>query len=591
MPAFPPTDRRWSRLSPWGGAALLTLAVAVLYGHTLGVPWYFDDHQALLGNPVVRNLGRALAELWRPRGVALFTFAANYRFAGAAVAAYHLTNIAIHLGCALLVWRLLRRSFSEPWALLGGLLFLAHPLQTQAVTYVVQRMTSLAALCFLLALELFLSFRAAAASAAPAARRRAALCYGAALLAGALAVFTKENAAVLPPALLLYVRCFDPDRRWRPLLLAVAPFLLAPLLLAASLAWPLLGGGELARLTGVAPAAASPLHYLVTQFSVLCIYLRLIVLPYGQTLDYGYPLVTSLWSLQNLAALAALLLLGWGGWRLRRRLPGVAFGVGWFFLTLAVESSLIPLDPLFEHRLYLPLFGAVVALLALAQAIPQRRLALAGLLAALLVCGGLTWQRNALWRDPLAFSADNVAKAPHSERAFFNLAARTLNSGDVNGGLALLQQSLERFPASYPAYAELADYYRRSGRLDDAIAVLRRALAHCANRATIYNNLGFFYALQQQPQLALDALAEARAADPALAESYFNTARLLVTLGRLAEAESFFRDGFARSQASATAYIDFGILLERQGRQAEAQQAFRAARRLEPDHPRAAGGG
>ena len=105
----------------------------------------------------------------------------------------------------------------------------------------------------------------------------------------------------------------------------------------------------------------------------------------------------------------------------------VAFGIGWFFLTLAVESSLIPLDPVFEHRLYLPMLGFVAALLGLAQTAPRQRLVAGTLLMIVAWYGVLTWQRNELWNDPLAFSADNV---PYRPKHHLTLATEGLEEGD-----------------------------------------------------------------------------------------------------------------------------------------------------------------
>ena len=585
------TFMRWSH---WHAFALLALATATLYGHTLNVPWYFDDHSVILENPFVQDFGWAISGLLRPRGVSLFTFAVNYHFAGEQVFSYHLTNIAIHLLCSCLVYLLLTRlcSGKTAWALPGALLFLAHPLQTQAVTYVVQRMTSLAALFFLLALYLFLRFRDERRRAAPGGPGRARRYYAAALLAGALAVFSKENAAVLPLALILFVRCFEPDdREWRPLLRSVAPFILAPLALTVVMFVPLLTGQiELPEFTGLTGSEANPWRYLVTQFSVLWLYLRLLILPYGQTLDYGYPLATGLWNAQSLLALAALLTLGASGWRLRHRLPAVAFGLGWFFLTLVVESSLIPLDPVFEHRLYLPMFGFVTALTVTARECPLPRLAASSLLVTLVVFAVLAWQRNQLWNAPLAFSMDNVAKRPHSDRAFYNLAVRTINGGDQRAGIDLLRQSLQRFPQSCRAYLTLADLAKGRGDLDEGILILQQAAANCTDKALAYNNLGFFHGLKQQPDLAWECLTKARAANPRYAESYFNTARFLAANHRYAEAEEFFRAGFERSRKNPEAYVDFGRFLERQGRRQDALEAFRAALKLAPGNAAAAAG-
>lgn len=177
--------------------------VALLYGHTLHAPWYLDDQSAINDNPLVVNLGLAWRQLMALRGVAILSFALNHALSGWSLAGFHLVNILIHAACGGLVLLLLRRVFPEApyFPLLGALLFVAHPLQTEAVTYIVQRMTSLSALFFLLSLYLFVRSRELLASG------------------------SKENSVVLPLALLLFVVAFLPGERLRrPLLLALTPF-------------------------------------------------------------------------------------------------------------------------------------------------------------------------------------------------------------------------------------------------------------------------------------------------------------------------------------------------------------------------------
>jgi tetratricopeptide (TPR) repeat protein len=494
--------------------AAIALLGAALYGHTLHVPWYMDDLPAIVDNPAIRDLEAGLRHLLAPRGAATLSFALNYRLGGLDPVGFHLLNTAIHLANGCLVYLLLKRvgRNGSRLPLAGALLFGAHPLQTQAVTYVVQRMTILSGLFFLLALYLFARAREDLAAGRPWHSPAHLGLYGASLLAGMLALLAKETAVVLPFALILYARFFLPEqgRQWKSLLPWVAPFLLPPLFYAAAhLLGPLTAGESLQKLAStrqlVSQQGNSPLRYLATEGQVLWIYLRLLVVPWGQALDHDYAVVRSLLNLKSAAGLLGLAGLGWLAWRLRCRHPQLAFAIGWFFLTLAVESSVIPLDPLVEHRLYLPMFGFAVALPALARLVPKEKARLAGLVGILVLLSLLTWKRNALWNDPVAFHEENLRRAPASERVRVNLARS----------------------------------YLEQGRHWQAEKVAREAIRINPGYEIAHHNLGAALYYQLRPAEALEAFRTALRLRPDYAEALHGAAAVSLDLGKLDAARGF----------------------------------------------------
>ncbi|MSM40054.1 MAG: hypothetical protein GJT30_10585 [Geobacter sp.] len=463
-------------ISGWQIDGLVFLVIALLgsllYCRTLQVPWLIDDIQNIVENPVIRQVSTAWHNIGAPRGLAYLSFALNYRFGELNLIGYHLVNIAIHLLASFSVYLIAKRAFPPTSSCKGsftlddaripaacaGLFFLVHPLQTQAVNYIVQRMTSMSALFFLLALYGYIRAREARNADAHLAAPTHVAWYLTALAAAVCALMSKQNAAVLPAALFLFEwLVLGQGRLPRPFVRTAAyllPFVLVSCLfiyLQVGMSDVLLKDAGLAEYwaraeersaTGkIAPSAALPLAaelqqprkvekppenlqliYQVTEFSVLWLYIRLLLLPYGQVFDYGYPLVGKLLTLQNVAAGAGLVLLLAAAFWLHRRKPLLAFGIFWFFVTLAVESTIIPLDAAVEHRLYLPMAGVAIALTALVRSIPSRNMALGLLLCALLGYGTATWQRNALWADPIAFAQDGVRKAPHNQRNHLTLA-------------------------------------------------------------------------------------------------------------------------------------------------------------------------
>ena len=473
--------------SGWWGALIILAAVALLYGHTLNVPMYLDDHRALLENYQLRDLPATVAKVFSQRGLSNLTFALNYRMTGWSLPPLHLVNIVLHAACGLLVWRLLLRLTKGPWLpLLGALLFVAHPLQTQAVNYLVQRATMLGAFFFLLAFLLYLRAR----DTLTAGSSTYLWPYLGAVLAGTLAVIAKENTATLPLVLYVYERLFPRagGGACRPALLRLAPFCLAPALLGATLALAL-ASGNVSRVFYYPIASLqhnTPLNYLATQFSVIWVYLRLLVLPYGQALEHAYPIVSTWFTLKTALGLGGLLGIGALAWWLRGRRPLAAFGIAWFFLALLVESSIIPLDPLFEHRLYLPLFGVILLLFdGLAAAFAERRL-LVGLLILLLILMPLAWRRNALWNDPIAFYENELQVSPHGERAVKRLASLYRQAGRHAESLQLMEATIARYPDSYFLYNDLARLYAVTNQQERALALLERGIAGAPAHAALY---------------------------------------------------------------------------------------------------------
>jgi hypothetical protein len=211
---------------------LNTLAVAILftviggglYAAGLHAPWYFDDLPNIVENSRIRSVDLALFDIFSSRGVALLSFQLNYALSGLSPLSYRLVNIALHVVNALLVWRILVRFYRETPlpALVGGLFFLVHPVQTQAVTYIVQRQSCLATFFVLLTVCTYLRMHEA-----PERVPRQAW-YVMSLLCAALAIWTKQNTVVIPLLLLLVDRLLQPGTafRLRPALLRLMPFML-----------------------------------------------------------------------------------------------------------------------------------------------------------------------------------------------------------------------------------------------------------------------------------------------------------------------------------------------------------------------------
>lgn len=568
----------------WNAAALLLLAVTILpYLNTFTVPFYFDDTNNIVDNPLIRDLPRAVQSLLEGRGLALFTFALNYRFGGLEVFGYHVVNLAIHAGCVMLVWALLRRILdsASPWPLIGALLFAVHPVQTQAVTYIVQRMSSLAALFFFAAILCHLTFFAASG-------RQRWLYYFLALLLGTLAVLTKENTAVLPVILLLLERTFRPGRSWRRQLSELWPFCIVPLLLAA-FRLGILGGGELANASRYTNQLLNlqnntPLNYLFTEFSVLWHYIRLLFVPVGQVFDYGWPVADRLLTGRNVVAGLGLAAIGWAAWKLRHRSPLFSFGIAWFFVTLSVESSIIPLDPIFEHRLYLPLFGFVLVFIALLGEVRSLcwRTSLVGLI--LLILAVLTWQRNDLWKDQVAFLEDNLRHAPNNERVMAMLGNAYVAAGRSEDGLQMLRRARRVNPGYDRVYTAEAKVLIDRGEGELAIPLLEEGLKHNPQYAVLYEYLGIAYGQTDNFDLSIRMLQRALQLSPEDASVLMNLGVAYAWMGDDERATGYYRRSLEIVPDSEKTLFNYAVSTFRLGDEVLSLELLRKTVRVNPDN-------
>jgi tetratricopeptide (TPR) repeat protein len=521
----PGSERRRSsadrRVGPSGRRrALLGLAVplalgVLAYSNSLDGQFVFDDVPSIVENPVVHDLGSFApggdGHVSRPtRTVGYLSFALNYRIGGLEVTGYHAVNLGIHLASAALVFALVLLTFRTPRlassplarsshavAMAAAALFVAHPIQTQAVSYIVQRLTSLAALFYLLALVLFAATRLAD-PARPAWRRVAGDV--AVVACAALAMKSKEIAFTLPFAVALYDLSFldgSPWARARRLAPVALTLAIIPLTLVDV-------GAPLSQVVAEAEAKTAVqitiprLHYLATELPVIASYLRLLLWPVGQSVDpdvtfwdsfLAPPVLAGGMVIAALLALAAALYLYTRSSRVERKLDPawrvVAFGIVGFFLALSVESSVIPIvDPMNEHRVYLPsaaFFVAVAAALGLvARALaPDRAGRLAGgiavALAAVLAVG--TYARNEVWTDELSLWSDAAAKATRKARPWNNMGVALHDRGRHEEGRAALQNALRIEPSHPEAYYNLARIVLTvDGRPEQAVPLLERAL-------------------------------------------------------------------------------------------------------------------
>lgn len=543
-------------------AALLAGCVWAVYGHTLAAPFVFDDWRHIEGNPHIRLASLKLTALWRAafesplatRPVANISFAFNYYFNRYDPAGYHLVNILIHLVNAILLYWLVKiipvqKIGARPpgkvaWMpLAAAVVWAVHPLHVQSVTYVIQRMNSLAVLCYLLAMLLF----ARARLDPPGPGRR--FCYAGCLLATILALGSKEISVTLPIFFILFEWYFVRDLRG-PRQRGFLVYIVAALAVMAIAAVVFLGNNPLGRIVSSYSIRDFTLQErLLTQPRVIVLYLSQILFPhpYRLNLDHDFALSSSLLvpggTLPAMLLLAGLFAVAVLAARKERLL---SFAVIWLLVNFVIESSVFGLELVFEHRTYLPSVFIVPALVLFSGRFlrPGWRRWMPVLLIALLLAGW-TFERNRVWLDEVGLRRDCLQKSPGKPRAYAILAnalERRGWVGDDAEAATIYQAGLQLSPTNADEFTyNLGNVMLRLGQAREAESYYRQSLA-LKDQAVVRLNLGVALERQGREEAAAAEYAELLQHFPGEARAYNNLGRLMLKAGRLDAAIGAFRE-------------------------------------------------
>ena len=360
---------------------LIALAALLVYSNTFHASFHFDDTPQIVENYQIRNLDNLLDILKGQRGLTMATFAINYAIGGLNVVGYHIVNLAIHIMNGIMVYFLVFITLrgilgtdlksvpkAKRIAIYTALLFAVHPIQTQAVTYIVQRMEILASMFMLIALLLFIK----AVKTSMITMR--VFLYGIIAVSYILGFYSKEIAITLPALVFIYDYCFLAEGDFKKIMARMPLYFVLLAMLAFFTTRTLTGlqetPGESAS-AGFGVQSITSNEYLFTQFNVLWTYLRLLILPINQNLDYDYPVAKSIFEFPTFLSFVGILLILVSAFYLLTPYASrfthygrlIAFFILWFFVILSPTSSFIPIiDVIFEHRLYLASVGFFVLL-------------------------------------------------------------------------------------------------------------------------------------------------------------------------------------------------------------------------------------
>jgi Flp pilus assembly protein TadD len=596
---FTPSDP----LALWAPYIILACVLAAYLSSFQG-DFILDDHTSIVRNQTIRQVWPLSTLLSPPKQTSVsgrpllnLTFALNYAISGLKVWSYHLFNLVIHAGAALLLYGIIRRtlgsfqsrfhSHANRIAMISTLIWAVHPLQTESVTYIIQRSESLSGLFILV--TLYCAIRSRASNKGNAWRLAAVLLCG-------LGICVKEVAAVAPLIILVYDYIFTKDS-WRRILRKRIVFYLG--LASTWLLLPIVSLGARSGSAGFSSAGYSPIAYGITQIGVVAHYLRLCFLPHPLVFDYDWVIEKN----PTAVVLPGLLLggiLGFTTCALWKKSP-LGFPGAWFFLILAPTSSIYPIhmEVAAERRMYLPLAGVVVTVVLLFWYFfnhagkkwmnfkPYKSITAVFLVClCVLVLGFTTTLRNLDYHDPERMWKLVLKQQPGNCRAYLNLGIFYLEHGRKQDAIMAYEKALEcsRDPGEIARlHANLAHLLLDGNEFEKAWMHFEKAVSINPGDEIFMIYFGIDLGLRKRIVEAETVFRRALEVNPGNCVTHNNLARILEMQGRLEEAEKYYRESMLLNPEFPDVYRNLGNLLSREGRTGEAIALYEKALLIKPN--------
>ena len=571
-----------------------------------------DDFNNIADNPSIKSLkgfSRILQDNGRP--VLMFSFLINYFADDFNVSGYHAVNLLLHALNGILLYFILYKTLNLPLfkesagviyekkimiAALASLFFVSHPIQTESVTYITSRSELLVACFYLTSLLLFINYYAGAERVCPP-RRTSLPAFGGAggdqgrqvrhdsgrkkifffillFLPAFLASGSKETAVSLPAIAILYDFCFlsrgSVKRIIENRLIPHLIFIIISLFIFYNFFFRIPQAGS----AGFSVKTITPLQYLFTQFNVFWTYVRLLIVPVNQNLDYDYPFANSIFELPTFFSLAGIIfILSVTGFILIRayKKPAgkeypnsmvFAFPVLWFFITLLPTLNFIPLaDVIFEHRLYLPSIGfcIILSLCILLLTGGKTRFFIPIAVIMISLYGFASFERNKVWQSDIKLWQDVVEKSPKKYRAhkYLGLAFQK-EARDHVKALAEYHKVLALQPDDFDTYNNMGLAYMKTGKYDEAIDAFLEAIKLKPTAPHPYINLSGIYNITGEHEKELDALLNAINISPYDAGAHYLLGNLYVWENLLDRALSEFQKAVEIDPRHSMAHNNIG---------------------------------
>ena len=560
------------------GIVIIIVLGFLAYANSLSGKFIWDDRDLIEKNEYIKSSAGIIkifktniregagkkSSTYRP--LQMLTYAADYSLWKLKPFGYHLTNMALHIMVALAVyWFILALFQDKTLSLLTGAFFVVHPLHTGAVTYISGRADLLVSLFLLLTFIFYVKFCHSHENGNLDSHFRGnnrVLGHILVISCYILALLSRENAVILPAALLLYrpmkKQAFFSICGVALLYILLRLTLLAPLL--SEVAYPF---GLLRRIPGF--------------FVALVDYLRLLILPFNMHMEYGQ---REFGIADPKAILGLFIFTGLLIYAVRQRKSKniISFGILWFFITLLPVSNIFPVNAyMAEHWLYLPSIGFFLVLAHSLLSSPRKRgsirtkpwiPAFAGM-TIIVYFAVLTVQQNTYWLEPVRFYERTLEFAPDSARVYNNLALTYNNMSENEKALPLLKKAALVDPRRAGTYNNLGLVYKDTGRRNKAVRAFERAVkidhkckAALLNLAGIYFDFANEARESGENETAVFYYKKAVKAKPDFANAYNNLGGMYLLAGKNDVAAAMFKKAIAMKPGHREARDNLRIVLE-----------------------------
>ncbi|MFQ5454579.1 MAG: tetratricopeptide repeat protein [Nitrospirota bacterium] len=610
--------------------SFITILISIIHLNSLYSPFLYDDIRNIVDNNAIHLTDISVytlknivhnSSISRNRPITNITFAINYYFGGLEVYGYHIVNIIIHIITAITIYLFLYitlemrvqktkdpcisdRSF---WiGMIAALLWSTSPVQTQAVTYIVQRATSMATMFYMMSLLCYVNGRISGGRGHPA------LYYLLSTVFAFLAFGSKEISATLPFVIILYEIYFftqSNTKRMRKRAIYFTGIIMVSVLIFSHLYMDEGIISALKRLTeppvsNIEQQAFTAGERILTQFRVIIYYITLLILPLPSRLRvlYNFPVSHSLFDpLTTIPAIVIILGLIVYALSIVRKRGVISFFMLWFFLNLVIESLITRLHLVFEHRLYLPSIGFFVIVgvgmvkftemvkyrkNSTVSSLPDCLLPAANciiIIAVIFIQSLWTIQRNYVWQDVSLLWRDNIKKEPYLSDPHNELGVHYYSHGDIDSAVKEYKMAIEIDPDYTTAHNNLAQIYEETEETEPAIEQYIEVIRSDPSKIKAYINLAMLYEKKEDINMAVKVykLLKERYKDNIY--SYIELGRIYTDQKKWDMAIDEYKRVIEIFPNAPLVYNTLGILYKRTGRIDLSIDAYKKALRLDPD--------
>ena len=592
----------------------------IVYANSLQSDFIWDDINLIRNNKFIKDwknpvdiftedIGEGTdSPYYFYRPLQILTYRIDYSLWGSETFGFHLTNTILHILMALCIYWLLLLLFNDRLlALFTSILYIVHPVHTEAIAYLSGRTDPLGGCFLLLSFIFYIKYH----------ELKKKSYFAIMAISYVIALLSRENSLILPLLLLCYHYPFKKR-------IKIIPYLTIWLITAAYI---VIRVTILSHIVAVLEkdAAFTLIERLPGTFNAIINYVRLLILPYDLHMEYGIVRFSFL-NIKTIAGIIVTIALIISALKSRKRYPLLSFALLWFFITLLLVLNIYPINAyMAEHWLYLPAIGFFLLLAkGLCDLYRKDKLRKTAIFLLAIITIGLSYltiEQNKVWTDSFTFFDYTVKYAPTSWRVYehlgnafsiddnhdeaidaytravyfnpdhidgyYNIANELKKAGKYNDAVAFYKMAIDKDPEQADAYINLANTYLRFGNAPLAIEMYQKALNIDSENADTYFNLGNAYIAIHDTEKAIINYNKTLQFDPTYTDAYNNLGNTYKLKGDLNKATTQYKKAIVTDPAYARSYFNLGDIYRNTGKENEALEMFQKTVSLEPDYTKA----